>query len=109
MLQGRQLDSYMSDSKWVKLLEALSKVEGLVKIAKVKLVWDNEFRDINIDETVKYNFDIYDHTMNSMIQGYPTGFYEFIEIEWLEFPAESQDISLQKLKRHLSLMMNWDE
>lgn len=84
--------SFMNDAKWVKLLEALSSTENLVRHSKVKLVWDDELRDIGIDDDISYDFDFYDHAMEAMISGYPRGWYSYKEIEWIEFPSDDQDV-----------------
>ena len=90
---GSFQSSYMSDSKWVKLLRVLSNSAGLVSSSKVKLVWDEEVREIEINENISYNFDYYEKSMESMISGYPKGFYDYKEIEWVEFLLLPQNIS----------------
>lgn len=75
--------SFMSNSKWVKLLTALSSIKGICCKAHVKLIWDENPRSIRIDDNLEYDFDYYDSSMEAMIDGYPKGFYEYKEIEWL--------------------------
>ena len=79
--------SFMNDSKWVKLLSMLSEINGSID-AKVKLVWDTEKRDTWIDDTIQYELDYYQNSMESMISGYPKGWYKYKEIEWIEFQSD---------------------
>lgn len=76
--------TFMSNSKWVKLIDALSKNSILFHNIKVKLVWDNAIRRLFIDHNTTYNFDYYHDSMEAMISGYPSGFYQYKEIEWIE-------------------------
>ncbi|TQV88286.1 DUF6678 family protein [Aliikangiella coralliicola] len=78
----------MNNTKWVKLLNALSDSD-LVLESKVKLVWDDELRDFRI-RYAGYCHDFYDTNMEAMISGYPKGFYDYKEIEWVDFPAEAE-------------------
>ncbi len=84
--------SFMSDSKWVKLLKALTEIGDSVRSCKVKLIWDDSLRDLRIDSNLSYKFDFYAHSMEAMISGYPTGFYDYKELEWIEFSHQEQDI-----------------
>ncbi|MCW8876143.1 MAG: hypothetical protein OQK04_12260 [Kangiellaceae bacterium] len=78
----------MNNTKWVKILKALSDSD-LVLESKVKLVWDDELRDFGI-RYAGYCHDFYDTSMEAMISGYPKGFYDYKEIEWVDFPAEAE-------------------
>jgi len=82
----------MSNAKWVKLLGALSKLNLEQAVASVKLVWDKDVRSIRLDNNLEFNFDYYASSMESMISGYPKGFYEYKEIEWLQIKAPSEVI-----------------
>ncbi len=84
--------SFMSNAKWVKLLNALSSIEGLDCEAKVKLVWDDVIRDFRLDDDLEFNFDFYESSMESMISGYPNGWYDYKEIEWLKISADNEQI-----------------
>ena len=84
--------SLMSNAKWVKLLDALSKLNLEQAVASVKLVWDNDVRSIRLDNNLEFNFDYYANSMESMISGYPKGFYDYKEIEWLQIKAPSEVI-----------------
>ncbi len=84
--------SFMNDSKWVKLLCELSENEVLIDHSNVKLIWDDEIRDIYIDDDIAYQFDFYDHSMESMISGYPKGWYDYKEIEWLEMKSDAKNM-----------------
>lgn len=75
----------MSNAKWIKLLDALSNDEGLVKECIVKLVWDDNTRYMNIDG-MQYDFDYYAESMEAMISGVPRGWCDYKEVEWCEFP-----------------------
>jgi hypothetical protein len=84
----------MSNTKWVKLLGALSSIDGISCKALVKLVWDEEPRDMRIDDELDFKFDYYDASMESMISGYPRGSYDYKEIEWLKLNANEQQLSI---------------
>lgn len=84
--------SFMSDSKWVKLLKALSEIGDSIRSCKVKLIWDDSLRDLRIDSTLSYEFDFYEHSMEAMVSGQPKGFYDYKELEWIEFSNQEQDI-----------------
>ncbi len=83
--------SCMSDAKWVRLLDALTAHEGLVADCRVKLVWDDDIRYLQIDG-MDFSFDYWPHAMEAMISGSPRGWYEYKEIEWIGFPAGAQDL-----------------
>jgi len=84
-------NSFMNDSKYVKLLCALSESDLVIEDSRVKLIWDDEIREIYMDE-ITYEFDFYDHSMESMIGGYPKGWYEYKEIEWLELKSDAHQM-----------------
>ncbi|EKT4489769.1 MULTISPECIES: DUF6678 family protein [Shewanella] len=86
IIQDRFKSFLMNDKKWVKVMKALSHKEEVIKECKVKLVWDDELRNMYLDHA-GYCFDYYDHSMEGMISGYPKGYYDYKEIEWLEFPV----------------------
>lgn len=80
--------SLMSDSKWVKLLDALVANVAEVKLCLVKPIWEETapHRQLWIDEPTRYNFDYYATAMEAMVSGKPRGWYAYKEIEWLDFP-----------------------
>jgi hypothetical protein len=84
--------SFMNDKKWVKLLCALSESDLVIEDSRAKLIWDDEIREIYIDNDITYKFDFYDHSMESMISGYPKGWFDYKEIEWIEFKSDAQQI-----------------
>ena len=83
--------SFMNDSKWVKLLCALSENDVVIEDSSVKLIWDDETREIYIDD-ISYEFDFYEHSMESMISGYPKGWYDYKEIEWIDIKSDEQNM-----------------
>ena len=86
--------SLMSNAKWVKLLNLLSNLNLDGANATVKLVWDIDIRSFRLDKDLEFNFDYYASSMESMINGYPKGFYDYKEIEWLNILAPSETIEL---------------
>jgi len=86
--------SLMSNAKWVKLLNSLSNLNLDGAIATVKLVWDIDIRAFRLDSDLEFNFDYYANSMESMISGYPKGFYDYKEIEWLNIKASNETIEL---------------
>ena len=83
--------SCMNDTKWVRLLDALTANDGLVVDCRAKLVWDAEIRYMQIDG-MQRDFDYWPHAMEAMISGTPRGWYDYKEIEWIEFPSAEQDL-----------------
>ncbi|NQZ06910.1 MAG: hypothetical protein HRT35_07085 [Algicola sp.] len=91
----------MSNAKWVKLLGVLSSIKGINCKATVKLVWDENPRDLRIDDELEYNFDYYAQSMEAMISGYPSGWYDYKEIEW-HSETSTYTAYRAKIKLHLS-------
>ncbi len=98
-LIGQYSGSFMSNVKWVKLLDVLSSIEGLNCKASVKLVWDDKPRDFRLDDEIEFKFDYYESAMEAMITGYPNGWYDYKEIEWLKITAK------EELLRKITLAM----
>jgi hypothetical protein len=92
--------SYMSDAKWVRLLRALSEIGSTITECRVKLVWDEATRNLRVDENIDFGFDYYAASMEAMVSGSPKGFYEYKEIEWIEFTNNGQD--LRKIEDHIT-------
>lgn len=91
--------SFMSDSKWVRLLNALTAGPDLVLECFAKLVWDEKPRSFDIPGA-SYGFDYYDHAVEALISGPSSGWHKYKEIEWIEFPlmaAVPVDIDNRKL------------
>lgn len=91
LIRERFSSSYMSDAKWVRLLEALVMLRPRIEFCKAKLVWDDVPREMWIPESSSLGFDYYHNSMEAMISGAPRGFYLYKEVEWLEFPARGED------------------
>ncbi len=89
LIQGYSC-SLMSNTKWVKLLCALSDIEEIECKANVKLVWDENPRDMRIDDELVYDFDFYGKSMEALISGYPKGWYDYKEIEWLQLTGSNE-------------------
>jgi len=79
--------SLMSNSKWVKLLKVLTLRDFNISSSKIKLVWDEDIRVLNLNDDLEFGFDYCQSSMESMVSGYPKGFYDYKEIEWLEIKA----------------------
>jgi hypothetical protein len=75
----------MSNAKWVRLLEALTAPPDIVTHCNAKLVWDDLLRSFRITGA-QYRFDYYDHAVETLISGAPSGWYQYREIEWIAFP-----------------------
>jgi hypothetical protein len=98
IIEQRFTVSLMSNAKWVDLLHVLTGYDSqpknpqerlhswdLVSSCRAKLVLDDEsVRTLFLDYKV-YNFDYYDQAMEAMIFGQPSGWYDYKEIEWIEF------------------------
>ena len=83
--------SCMSDAKWLRLLDVLTATDGLVARCRAKLIWDDEIRYMQIDG-MQRDFDYWPRAMEAMISGIPRGWYDYKEIEWIEFPTAEQDL-----------------
>ena len=92
LIKERFSSSFMSNAKWVKLINGLTEIGDSINSCKAKLVWDDRLRDLRIDSKLAYNFDFYEHSMEAMVSGYPKGFYEYKELEWVEFLCEGQNL-----------------
>ncbi len=91
----------MSDAKWVRLLNALSEtIDPSISIT-VQLVWDDEPRTMWIRDA-QYNFDYYPTSMEAMVGGFPRGWYDYNEIEYVTFGATMDCCLRSKSKLTLS-------
>ena len=105
IIANEMLSRSMSDAKWVRLLNALSEtIDHSISIL-VKLVWDHEPRTMWIRDA-QYNFDYYASSMEAIIGGYPRGWYDYKEIEWVAFSGT--DDLLQILKQHIDSVGMFD-
>jgi hypothetical protein len=86
--------SLMSNTKWVKLLNALSKLNLNNAVTTVKLIWDSEVRSFRLDSDIEFNFDYYPSSVESLVSGYPKGFYDYKEIEWLTINTSASNLKL---------------
>ena len=91
----------MSDAKWVLLLNVLSETIDQSISIHAKLVWDDEPRTMWIHDA-QYEFDYYPSSMEAMIGGYPRGWYDYKEIEWVAFSGT--DDLLQMLKQSIATL-----
>ncbi len=90
----------MSVSKWVKVFDCIRAIEDSNRTASAKLVWDEEVRDLSIDDSLQFGLDYYGASMESMLSGYPKGFYDYKELEWVEF--HSSDENLDAIEKSLN-------
>ena len=88
LIQQKFSASFMSNSKWVKLIATLVANVDIVKECLVKPIWEEQepTRHLRFDENTYYDFDYYASAMESMVSGNPRGWYAYKEIEWLDFP-----------------------
>ena len=91
LIRERFASSFMSDAKWVRLLEALVDVRSLFEFCQVKLVWDESTRDMWIPSSSSFGFAYYQSSMEGMISGISRGFYRYQEVEWIELNAETEN------------------
>ncbi len=95
----------MSDAKWVRMLTMLSETIDPSIAITAKLVWDSEPRSMWIHDAV-YDFDFYATAMEAMIGGYPRGWYDYKEIEWIMFSGSNE--VLKTLKNRLDSVGMFD-
>jgi hypothetical protein len=88
---------HMSNAKWVKLLTALSQIEGIGS-CEAKLIWSDEIRRFHL-ENIHQDYDFYATKVEGLISGQPKGFYAYKEIEWLRFEHASE--MLDKIEKAL--------
>lgn len=102
LILAAQLQPFLSNAKWVKLLTTLVAQWPLVQACQVKLIWEDGSNErwLKLDEHTSYQFNYYASAMEAMITGKPqVGWAAYSEIEWLDFPrffsprAVEQDLS----------------
>jgi hypothetical protein len=87
--------SFMSNAKWVRLMDALSSIGDRIEHpCEAKLIWDDSIRSMNIPYTPSFNFDYYATSLEALISGEPRGFKYYKEIEWIRFSADRHDLNL---------------
>ena len=64
------------------------------KVTTVKLIWDSEVRSFRLDSDIEFNFDYYPSSVESLVSGYPKGFYDYKEIEWLTINTSASNLKL---------------
>ena len=106
IIVDNHLTPVMNNKKWVKVIKALVDNFQEIKECQVKLIWekDNNLRRLKIQEFISYNFDYYDTSMEAMISGNPKGWYDYKEIEWLDFPRKA--ITYENLKTNIAVEQN---
>lgn len=113
IIREKHLTTLMNNRKWVKLISTLVAHAAEIKQCNVKLIWEDEpiLRELLFDEDTGYNFDYYETSMEAMISGNPKGWYEYKEIEWLDFPRfiKDSDTTGQNLERIQKLFLELGE
>lgn len=90
LIVEKNISPLMNDTKWVKLIKVFVENCNQILECQVKLLWEDDYcdRKLVFDENTSYNFDFYDKSMEAMITGSPKGWYDYKEIEYLEFPKK---------------------
>ncbi len=105
IIVNEMLSRSMSDTKWVRLLNTLSETIDPSLLISVQLVWDCEPRTMWIRDA-QYNFDYYETSMEAMIGGIPSGWYDYKEIECVTFSGD--DGLLLMLKEQIDAVGMFD-
>ncbi|MEO8239123.1 MAG: hypothetical protein ABI576_13550 [Flavobacterium sp.] len=108
IIKQKYSSNFMSNSKWVKLIELLVKNYKLFDVCNVKLIYDKEIRQLIIGGNENFEFDYYKDSMEGMITKPITpGWVLYKEIEWISFPAEKSNIfEINKLVNQLGEFRN---
>lgn len=103
IIKKKYSSNFMSNSKWVKLIELLVKNYKLFDVCNVKLIYDDKIRELLIEGNETFDFDYYKDSMEGMVTKPITpGWVLYKEIEWVSFPFEKSNIDkLQKLINQL--------
>ncbi len=80
--------AFMSNAKWVKLITVLIENHNLIENCRVKLVWDDAVRTLQLDENTSFGFDFYEKSMEAMVSNCPQGWCDYKEIECLELSGD---------------------
>ena len=90
---------FMSNTKWTKLFETLSRNKETVNKCLEKSIWDEQLREIHIPPIEEFTETFHD-------TGFKDGINQpsnFKEIEWIEFPSKwtiSRQMRGQTLEPH---------
>jgi len=95
IIANEMLSRSMSDAKWVRLLKVLTETIDQSISIQVKLVWDDELRTMWIRDA-QHESDYYATSMEAMIGGYPRGWYDYKEIEWVDFSGTDDLLRMLK-------------
>jgi hypothetical protein len=95
IIANEMLSRSMSDAKWVRLLKVLTDTIDQSISIHVKLVWDDELRTMWIRDA-QHESDYYATSMEAMIGGYPRGWYDYKEIEWVDFSGTDDLLRMLK-------------
>lgn len=89
----------MNNSKWIKLIELLVKNYNLFDVCEVKLIYDDQIRQLIIEGNETFDFDYYKDSMEGMVTKPITqGWVLYKEIEWISFPSDKGNThELEKL------------
>lgn len=103
IIKQKYSSSFMSNSKWVKLIELLVENYKLFDLCNLKLIYDDNIRELLIEGNETFDFDYYKDSMEGMVTKPITpGWVLYKEIEWISFPLEKSNIDkLQKLINQL--------
>lgn len=77
--------SLMNDTKWVRLLDALTAPPELVLQCAAKLVWSETPCSFRVAGAT-FEIDYYQNAVEGLLCGPSSGWYRYKELEWLEFP-----------------------
>ena len=99
IIKQNYTSNFMNNSKWVKLIELLVKNHKLFDVCNVKLIYDNEIRQLIIEGNETFDFDYYKDSMEGMVTKTITpGWVLYKEIEWISFPSDKGNThELEKL------------
>jgi hypothetical protein len=76
---------FMSNAKWTKLFETLSKNDKTIKKCLGKSIWDDYLREIHIPPIDEFSETFHDTGFKDSGGNQPSNFKE---IEWIEFPSK---------------------
>ncbi len=93
IIQTNFTKSCMNDVKWVQVIDSLIENFHLIPEISLKLVWDENLRELFLDESTGKDHDYYAASMEGLVSGAPRGWYDYKEIEWVEFQENGQIVS----------------
>ncbi|RYD94392.1 MAG: hypothetical protein EOP50_09600 [Sphingobacteriales bacterium] len=91
VISERFKGKYMSNTKWVQLLDKLIATQTRILQCRVKLIWESgpAYRELLLHSNLTYGFHYYQNAVEGLITGRPAGWYAYKEIEWIEFPLDT--------------------